>query len=570
VIVTCEQCETQFQLDDAKVPETGIRVRCSRCKHAFFVESLHRSDTERADDLAREALAQDSAAASRSRDSNASGLEDGESDWQFNEEIDRVQALDDGSDGLAAAQEAVDDLLGGSVSESADPVTDPDPSIDPDGSGPDPSVEPDGSDLDPSIEPDGSDLDDRDDPDSPGPDGGVDLGGSNLDGGVDPGGSDLYGSVDLGDSDLDGSIDLGDSDPDGGVDLGGSDLDLVAPGPPMEDDAGSGLDLSTESAEDVNAVPIDGGVAPEGSPQPVEPAPAKVSPETSAAPDAAKVSDDHLTELGSPADWELLTDDAAPPSSASGTPIGHLAPPIPEEAELPWEAASPVHRGADGGAFDMDSQAVPSAAWISRVRGGVGWALVGLLCVYAGAIGLWPRLSASEPVLSAQPVAGLAAEAVRGRWIENAVAGPIYVVSGELRAGSSALAPTGSLLRIRLLDADGAPIAAESAAVGPLVPAGQLRQWDLRDLRQLQEAAAIRLAWDPLASGERRPFHAILGPLPPSATAFEFQVTAAASPAPEPDAGEEIPYPAPDLAAEAAIESEPAPGDLRRGSLRLP
>jgi predicted Zn finger-like uncharacterized protein len=37
VIVTCERCETEFQLDDARVPETGARVRCSRCKHAFFV-----------------------------------------------------------------------------------------------------------------------------------------------------------------------------------------------------------------------------------------------------------------------------------------------------------------------------------------------------------------------------------------------------------------------------------------------------------------------------------------------------------------------------------------------------
>ena len=38
MIVTCEQCSTQFQLDDAKVPERGVRVRCSRCKHAFYVK----------------------------------------------------------------------------------------------------------------------------------------------------------------------------------------------------------------------------------------------------------------------------------------------------------------------------------------------------------------------------------------------------------------------------------------------------------------------------------------------------------------------------------------------------
>jgi predicted Zn finger-like uncharacterized protein len=37
MIVACERCRTRFQLDDARVPEGGVRVRCSRCKHAFFV-----------------------------------------------------------------------------------------------------------------------------------------------------------------------------------------------------------------------------------------------------------------------------------------------------------------------------------------------------------------------------------------------------------------------------------------------------------------------------------------------------------------------------------------------------
>ena len=42
LIVTCEQCATQFHLDDAKVPPGGVRVRCSRCKHAFFIEPAGR------------------------------------------------------------------------------------------------------------------------------------------------------------------------------------------------------------------------------------------------------------------------------------------------------------------------------------------------------------------------------------------------------------------------------------------------------------------------------------------------------------------------------------------------
>ena len=38
MIVTCERCTTQFQLDDARIPTGGVRVRCSRCKHAFEIE----------------------------------------------------------------------------------------------------------------------------------------------------------------------------------------------------------------------------------------------------------------------------------------------------------------------------------------------------------------------------------------------------------------------------------------------------------------------------------------------------------------------------------------------------
>ena len=56
MIVTCEQCSTQFKLDDAKVPEGGARVRCSRCKHAFFIQPAGHEDEVQAQSLAREAL----------------------------------------------------------------------------------------------------------------------------------------------------------------------------------------------------------------------------------------------------------------------------------------------------------------------------------------------------------------------------------------------------------------------------------------------------------------------------------------------------------------------------------
>ncbi|NWF94192.1 MAG: zinc-ribbon domain-containing protein [Syntrophaceae bacterium] len=37
MIVTCASCLTKFQLDDSKISDKGAKVRCSRCKHVFYV-----------------------------------------------------------------------------------------------------------------------------------------------------------------------------------------------------------------------------------------------------------------------------------------------------------------------------------------------------------------------------------------------------------------------------------------------------------------------------------------------------------------------------------------------------
>jgi len=37
MIITCASCLTKFNLDDSRISERGIKVRCSRCKHIFYV-----------------------------------------------------------------------------------------------------------------------------------------------------------------------------------------------------------------------------------------------------------------------------------------------------------------------------------------------------------------------------------------------------------------------------------------------------------------------------------------------------------------------------------------------------
>ena len=37
MIIQCEQCRTKFRLDDSRVKDAGVKVRCAKCKHVFSV-----------------------------------------------------------------------------------------------------------------------------------------------------------------------------------------------------------------------------------------------------------------------------------------------------------------------------------------------------------------------------------------------------------------------------------------------------------------------------------------------------------------------------------------------------
>lgn len=39
MIIQCEQCQTKFKLDDSKVTDKGVKVRCAKCKHVFTVRN---------------------------------------------------------------------------------------------------------------------------------------------------------------------------------------------------------------------------------------------------------------------------------------------------------------------------------------------------------------------------------------------------------------------------------------------------------------------------------------------------------------------------------------------------
>lgn len=107
MIVTCEECSTSFQLDDSRIPASGARVRCSRCKHAFFLPSPSSSAAQAIESVVAEAIqgrpgrtpapTRDLGRGAAPDRNSAAHVEPEEEDWQFSEEI-RVAGDDDPGD----------------------------------------------------------------------------------------------------------------------------------------------------------------------------------------------------------------------------------------------------------------------------------------------------------------------------------------------------------------------------------------------------------------------------------------------------------------------------------------
>jgi predicted Zn finger-like uncharacterized protein len=101
VIVECSNCDTRFQLDDARVPLRGIRVRCSRCKEAFFLEHPDAKKEDVVNDVAEQAAHGAPPDATRDLASGAprsrATSEPEEEDWEFNADVPDDMDADLGS-----------------------------------------------------------------------------------------------------------------------------------------------------------------------------------------------------------------------------------------------------------------------------------------------------------------------------------------------------------------------------------------------------------------------------------------------------------------------------------------
>jgi len=506
LIVTCDECKTSFELDESRIPASGAQVRCSRCKHAFFLPNPSASRTEAVHDVAQEAAANpDFAGLAVSEDLNESvwdglggempsitesmpvalpefepipepdaapdadldsALGDDE-DWQFSEEI-RVEG-DDLHEGLSMD---LDDGLPGDVSEAI-------------GAGAS------WSDLGPA--------------------------GSFDNDGID--------SFALGETSANVSAQLIDE----------PQISVVA-----EESAtsGSGLRLETDSlvspsSEVPAAVSRDessfgsvddfSSLMEDDDPQSAASARGDATA-TNSELGNDRVGDDSGTgqgdDLGDPENWDLVGSNGFAESAARTGAVNIISESV-DKGEFFSDAET-----FDDSVYDMDLATSSLVAGpVGQLARLAGWAFSAAAVLAVGYLVLIAESGRWSEVQQAVSSGPLTARALESSWVDTSRAGPVLRLTGELRnTGTQAVWP-GSI-EMALLDGEGTRLTVPSIVAGIPVDESVLREASREILLEQAAAGSRRFAATPLASGEVRPFEALIveGRLPDTATRVQLEV----------------------------------------------
>jgi hypothetical protein len=160
-------------------------------------------------------------------------------------------------------------------------------------------------------------------------------------------------------------------------------------------------------------------------------------------------------------------------------------------------------------------------AWIAGMGHAIGWSVTALLFAIVAILTLVPAGSPdADAQFGRQRLAGLEAQGISGRWVENAVAGSLFVVSGRMVNPTAQPASLGTRIGVRLLDGNGARLPIELAAAGPVLPESALREADPLALQARQAEAGLALAAERIPPGQSLPFEAVVRDVPPAASRF--------------------------------------------------
>ncbi|MBW2692260.1 MAG: zinc-ribbon domain-containing protein, partial [Deltaproteobacteria bacterium] len=572
MFVTCENCDAEYELDDAKIPAGGARLRCTSCDHSFIVTPPEASDIRSADDLAHDALtAERRPEADPDPEPKSASIKsfdfsgEAEADPEFEAALEAASeegfdpndetepdpafeaAMDEGFDIDTEAAAGAENEVASEEGLDLDVEVDSDSEIE--------AASEEGLDLDVEVDLDSEievaseeelDLDVEVDSDSEfaaAPEEGFDLNGeadpeTELEAASEEG-FDLNREADP-DSEIQAASEE-DFDPDGedewefNEDVESSEPEAGgdAPEPPLEttespfDEGDDWSDLS--KAEEV----VDELL---GSSDVIE-------------ADAAAAVDDLLGEVDSVESLSGESDEDLPAESERPSAVLDIggAPAIDDSNDglaadsggafedlSDWEMfdqpaesdGSAVSAGAglaaaarDGTraepqveiAVEMDGDTRTAKRWTDRVVAVVGWGAVCALMSVALVGSFTSNLSDAKATLGSWSGAGFEADRIAGRWVDNATVGSIYVVSGRVRRASGSGRAAQKTLGIRLIDTKGREIDRTPIPLAPTVPERILRESSLGEIDIFQAGRAGRVA----AVGERWiSFEAVVTDLP--------------------------------------------------------
>jgi predicted Zn finger-like uncharacterized protein len=524
VFASCDHCFAEYELDDSKIPAGGARLRCKNCDHYFVIVPSETSDLQSADDLAHDALAPE---VPHGLDPDPERGSELGNDLDLDGESERGSALgnDLDLDGESERGSALgDDLALDGESDRGSALGD---DFDLDGESDRGSAPEEGFDLDGESDR-GSEPEEGFDPD-----GEIERETAPEEG-FDPDDEIEQGSVPEENFDSDGESDWEFNDQ---VEISEPGVDQEAPESAF-DRGGDWSDLST--AEDV----VDDLLEPAGAID----------------TDAATAVDDLLGEIGT-ADSQLgepnsdLTSESEFPSErldlgdaeasdgSGGDPAADGGGSLedlsdwdlfdqPAETDASAALAGPKSLTAsaarDGAraeprveiAVAMADDSLKTVRWTDRISEVVGWGAVLLMMIVALVGGLASNSSDARAPAGSWSGAGFEADQIVGRWVDNAVAGSIYVVSGRIRGAPGSDRASQKSLGIRLFDTKGREIDRAPIPLGPVIPERILRESSPAELDAFQTRHAGRIA---AASTRWVSFEAVLTDLPRFAGRFELQ-----------------------------------------------
>lgn len=483
MIVTCPDCDTSFQLDESRVPEKGIRVRCSRCKHAFHLAHPSASRSEAIDAVAAEAASSGSTsipsvtqdltsppAAEPAPEESGSPMFDGDeinneddAEWEFNQDVPAAEA---------GASEPV-----------PEEVAPPDPAA-------------------------GSDLESAEMVESEAP---------------------VF--ADASDDDIGSGLDLASGDDGESLELDTGDDDHVAPDARSAPGAGVSSSTADESSggtdfgtvDDFSSLMEDDDSQNEA--EALDDQDGSDSLREQAAEQAGLyASAGQSDELGDPESWDFFDDEspsapsASRPAATGGVALGRIG--VTSASASSLGSRPGAAHDIDAGGFEGESRLHHVLESAGRL---VGWTIV-IVGLGLGLVsGLWNTAESFVAGERTTTLGSVEAVDMRAQWVDTARAGRLLVVTGGLRNVTRASTTLTGPIEIALLDRHGSPMATEPIAVGVALAERQIRELPVEILGRQRARAAHQLLTSSIPAGGLLPFQAVIFDPPNEGMRFEIR-----------------------------------------------